>query len=323
MTKLLITCHHLIRHIDKYAPMLNNKGIRFKIAKTDKQQFTASEIYDLLPGFDFIIAGDDEINDEAINFSSKSGLKAIIKWGIGVDNIDIEAARKYKVPVFNTPNVFGGEVAEQAMSFILNLARGTHLIDSNVRKGIWDKREGSSLHNKKIGIIGFGSIGQEIAKRAIAFDMKVLRYDPFYKSKSSNELFKEVSFDMICQDSDYLVLACALNKDNRHMIDDTALNKMKSSSFVINVSRGGLINEASLIDALSKGIIKGAALDVFEVEPLSLKSKLHDIPNCIFGSHNSSNTIEAVERVNKMTIDMVLEASIKNIFDIYPEKRIT
>ena len=322
--KLLVTCIHLIRHLKKYSSLLENSGIYFNAKNPINQQFSSYEMLDLLPGFNFIIAGDDEINEEVIVKSKSLGLKVIIKWGIGVDNIDLKAAKKNNISVFNTPNVFGGEVAEQALSMILNLSRGTNLIDREVRKGNWHKIEGSSLAGKNLGIVGFGSIGQAIGLRAKAFGMKISFYDPFFnKEISSLDEFQKVEFQELCNYSDFLVLACSLTKESKHIINKKSLSLMEKNPFIINVSRGSLIKESDLIKALKDKKIKGVGLDVFENEPLPINSELLKFENTIFGSHNSSNTIEAVERVNNMTIEMVVElTSKKDYLDKYKDKKI-
>ena len=319
---LLITCTHLIRHLDKYVSLLEKEGITVKAHRPHNQQFNSIEMANLLPGFTFIIAGDDEITEEVINKSKSSGLKAIVKWGIGVDNIDKLAAKKNKIPIFNTPNVFGGEVAEQALSLILNLSRGTHIIDSEVRQGNWYKIEGNSIQGKSLGIIGFGSIGQAIALRAKAFGMEINFYDPFIdKENFINEEFTKVEFQQLCQKSDFIVIACSLNKENKHLINKESLSIMERKPYIINVSRGSLIKEVDLIQAIKDKKIKGAGLDVFETEPLPISSELLTLKNCILGSHNSSNTTESVMRVNDMTIEMIIKLASKNHINQYFKDR--
>lgn len=322
--KLIITCAHLIRHLDKYKLLLQDSCIEIKVHIPVKQQFDKNEIFKILPGNDFIIAGDDEIDEKVIRESALKGLKGIIKWGIGVDNIDLNAAMDCKIPVFNTPGVFGGEVAEQALSLILNLSRGTNIIDSKVRNGVWYKFEGNSLQNKHLGIIGFGSIGRAIAHRAKSFGMKINFYDPFFKKTILDQNnISNVEFDEICKESDFIVMACSLNEKNKHIINEKSISKMERKPYIINVSRGPLINEIDLIKALENGQIKGAGLDVYENEPLPVNSKLVKMSNCVLGSHNSSNTIEAVERVNETIIDMVIKLKKNNISaELFRERRV-
>jgi len=322
--KLIVTCTHLIRHLDDFSNLLKEAGIEFKAYQPKNQQFSYLEMLDLLPGNDFIIAGDDVINEKVIKKSISKGLKAIIKWGIGVDNIDKGAAKKNNIPIFNTPNVFGGDVAEQALSMILNLSRGTHIIDREVRKGNWLKIEGNSLIDKKLGIIGFGSIGKSIAERAYAFGMEISFYDPFFRKEFSySNNFFNLGFEDLCKNSDFIVIACSLNKNNIHLINKNSIELMDKKPFIINVSRGPIINQKDLIEAIKEKKIKGAGLDVFEDEPLPIHSELIKMNNCILGSHNSSNTYEAVKRVNRLTIEMVIElVSKKNNLDLFKERRV-
>lgn len=321
--KLLITCGHLVRHIRDHMKELKNSGLEWQALNPKNQQFNSQEILEILPGNNFIIAGDDEINQKAIKVASNKGLKAIVKWGIGVDNIDLKAAREFNIPVFNTPNVFGYDVAEQAMSYILSLSRSTHIIDYEVRNGNWHKVEGSSLYGKKLGLIGFGSIGQEIAKRGKAFGMEVFYCDPYFRKESFlDNPFLKVEFEKICEISDFIVLACSLNKNNIHLINKDSISMMLKKPYIINVSRGPLINEKDLIQALKEKKLRGVGLDVFEKEPLPIDSDLIKIRNCILGSHNSSNTVEAVKRVNNMTIKMVIDMISNNVYEIFEERRI-
>ena len=321
--KLIVTCSHLLRHLDKYKVVLQESNIEIKSYRPPKQQFDKEDMFKILPGNNFIIAGDDEIDENVIKESSLKGLNGIIKWGIGVDNIDLDAARKYKIPVFNTPGVFGDEVAEQALSLILNLSRGTHIIDSKIRNGLWYKFEGNSLKDKQLGIVGFGSIGKAIAHRAVSFGMKIDIYDPFLKKEidEKNNIYN-VNFDEICKKSDFIVLACSLNEKNKHLINAKSISKMKRKPYIINVSRGPLINENDLIKALENSQIRGAGLDVYELEPLPSNSKLVNMSNCILGSHNSSNTLEAVERVNGIVVEMIIKLKNENSSDLYKDRRV-
>ena len=320
--KLLVTCVHLVRHINNYFCKLKAAGIECKTLYPNNQQFNSFEMLKVLPGNNFIIAGDDEITENVIKLSASKGLKAIVKWGIGVDNIDIDASKKYNIPVFNTPNAFGADVAEQAISLILNLTRGTHIIDSEVRKGNWLKIEGTSLIDKTIGIIGLGSIGKEIALRAASFGMKITFYDPFVKNDLNTKKYSNLSFDELCAQSDFIVLACSLNEENSNIINKDSISKMIKKPYIINISRGPLINEKDLITALNEEKIKGAGLDVFEKEPLPITSDLINKKNCILGSHNSSNTLEAVNRVNNITVEMILDFTVNGTKDSWISNRI-
>jgi D-3-phosphoglycerate dehydrogenase len=197
------------------------------------------------------------------------------------------------------------------MGYIILLARHLHIIDQKVKAGDWTAAQiqGSSLKNKTLGVIGVGSIGKAVVKRALASGMEVLGHDiaPIDDTFIQQTGMKQVDMDTLVTSSDFISLNCNLTSSNHHMIDREALEKMKNSAYLINTSRGPLIDEKALIDALTYRKIAGVALDVFEYEPLPAESKFRTLPNCILGAHNSSNTIDAVLRVNEMAIDNLLK----------------
>jgi D-3-phosphoglycerate dehydrogenase len=254
-----------------------------------------------------IVAGDDELSQEF--FDGCPNLKAVIRWGIGMDSVDLSAARGHGVTVRNTPGVFGGEVADMAFGYILNLARGQASIDAAVRNGQWPSREGVSLAGKKLGIIGFGAIGQEVAKRGKGFDMQIRVYDPYAKNTDPEVLFAEL--DELLESSHFVVLACPLSPETFHLINASRLTLMRPDSFLINVARGPVVSESDLINALREHQIAGAALDVFETEPLPLDSELREFPHLLLGAHNASNTREGVVRASRFAIDFLIEELTK------------
>ncbi|MGO4837833.1 NAD(P)-dependent oxidoreductase, partial [Rhizobiaceae sp. 2RAB30] len=237
------------------------------------------------------------------------GLKAVIKWGIGTDGIDKVAARQLGVPVYNTPGVFGEEVADLALSYLLLLARGLHRMDASVRAGGWLKVEGRSLSGKVAGIVGLGSIGRAIARRCAAFGLEVIGSDEQQIDAAvlADARANQVSFDMLLEKSHFVIVACNLTPQNQHLFDERAFARMKSGAFLINVARGQLVKEAALAEALRSGHLAGAGLDVFEVEPLPADSAMREMENCVFGTHNGSNTADAVHRVNRMTTDILFD----------------
>ena len=322
-TNLLVTCHHLARHIKNYEVKLREHNITLTTSTPTGQQFSSFEMSKLLADKHFAILGDDVIDEQTIMLAKSDKLRALIKWGIGTDSIDKMAAQVHGVPIFNTPNVFGGEVAEVAISYMLNLARSTHIIDTKVREGVWQKVEGESLTGKKIGILGLGSIGIAIAKRARAFDMDVFGCDPFQKLGDKETCFiKVVTLEKLFQTADFVVLACSLTPQTTHVANEHTLGLMKKNAYLINVSRGPLVDESALAKAISTQKIKGAGLDVFEIEPLNQSSSLLTLPNCIFGCHNASNTAGAVSRVNDMTIEMAIAGAENRLLSKFSERRV-
>lgn len=301
---LLITCGHLIRNIQHFRYLFDEAGVSTTVPQLVGQQFDADEMLKLLPGHSVAIIGDDHITSKVLQ-ASEPGLKALIKWGIGTDNIDLASAKLMDVPVYNTPGQFSGEVADLAIGMMLSLARRINFIDHNVRKGNWLRVEGESIAGSKSHIIGMGNIGQSIAKRLLAFDVNVSGSDPNQTNISSE--FQYVDLRMGVAEADWVFVACALTTDNIHLVDDELMSMMKTGARIINVARGPLIDELSLVKHLATGHLQGAGLDVFETEPLSPQNPLAKLPNVLLGSHGGSSTKQAIQRVNALTVKMALE----------------
>lgn len=270
------------------------------------QQLSEDELIALLPGIDGVVVGDDPITERVLDAGDR--LQVVSKWGVGIDNIDLAAARERGVKVTNTPNVFGGEVADVVIGYLILLARQLHLVDGAVRGGQWFKPQGLSLAGRTLGVVGLGDIGRSVVKRAVAMEMRVLGAEVLADRAAAARTFGAdvVPMPVLLQESDVISLNCPLTPENRHMIDAAALTSMKTGAWVINTARGGLIDEEALAVALDEGRLAGAALDVFETEPLPADSPLRRLDNVILGSHNSSNTAEAVYRTSVRAIDNLL-----------------
>jgi len=226
-----------------------------------------------------------------------------------VDAIDLDAAKRLGIRVSNTPNVFADEVADVVMGYLILLTRQLHKLDQSVHSGGWTKIRGTSLSGKTVGVIGIGSIGQAVVRRAQVAGMSSMGYDvaPVPNSFVQETGLLVVDLKELLQNSDFISLNCNLTPENRHMLGPNEFAFMKTGVYIINTARGALIDEAALVQALREGSGAGAALDVFEQEPLPLDSPLRQFDNCIFGTHNSSNTMEAVMRVNEITIRNLLD----------------
>lgn len=265
-----------------------------------KQFLTEEQCLSWAGKIDAWLAGDDVIS-RAVLKAHQSRLKGISKWGTGVDSIDLEAAKELNIPLKNTPGAFGHAVAEVAIGYMLMLTRGLNTVDQQVRNGYWPKPQGSGLFGKKIGIIGFGAIGQQIAKRSISFGMEVLYFDTNQEFSVDLEA-RKLSIDDLLELSDIVCLACNFTPSNRHLINDQSFKKMKDSALLINVARGPLVDEIALIKALDGNLIAGAGLDVFETEPLPTENPFNAMANVILGSHNANNQTAAVEHVHLNTL---------------------
>lgn len=289
---------------EQFIPILKSMGYE-SVCPEFEQTLTEEELIKLVPECEGWIIGDDPATRKVFQAGVSGKLKAAVKWGIGVDNVDFDACKEFGIPVTNTPGMFGNEVADVALGYLLSLSRRLHLIDRDVRSGDWPKHQGISLKGKTVGVIGYGDIGKQTVLRCEAFGLKVIIYDPeIRKVNKKRHLSKWPSNIDKC---DFLILTCSLNSKNFHMINEEIFLKCKTGVRIINVARGQLICEDDLNEALSSGKVHSVALDVFEQEPIPKNSFLFQYPDCILGSHNSSNTKEAVEKTNIKAINLLLK----------------
>jgi D-3-phosphoglycerate dehydrogenase / 2-oxoglutarate reductase len=302
--KILVTCPPMLGQIDRFRPLFAARGAEITCPPV-VQTLSVEELKRIVPLHNGWIIGDDPATREVLQAGFQGRLRAAVKWGIGVDNVDLAAAAEMGLPITNTPLMFGREVADIAMTYVIGLARETYLIDRGVRSGGWPKPAGISLADKTTALVGFGDIGRNIAKRMLAADMKVIAYDPFYKAAPGMEAVEQGYWPKGIERADFLVLACSLTPQNCRMIDASVLAAAKPGLRVVNVSRGPLIDEAALIAALQSGQAHSAALDVMEVEPLPANSPLREFDRCIFGSHNASNTVDAVAAASERAIELL------------------
>ena len=305
--KILVTCPPMLKQIDEFRPIFEKKGIEL-ITPNVVQVMSEEELIELVPTVDGWIIGDDPATRAVFTAGKQGELKAAVKWGVGVDNVDFEACKDLGIPIINTPQMFGGEVADLAMTYLLGLARDSYYVHEEVKKGNWVKPSGFTVSGSTVAVIGLGDIGQSTIRRLKGFDVKVIAYDPF-SEKTANELGIEAvcAFPDRIEEADFVVITCSLTPSSKHLINKSSIAKMKDGVRIINVSRGPLIKEADLIDALKTGKVKSAALDVFEIEPLALNNELLSFKQNIFGSHNGSNTKEAVRRASYVAIDKLFQ----------------
>lgn len=302
MKDVLVTCPPMLGQIDLFMDYAAERGLKLHPAKVT-QILSEDELCDLLPGYDGWIIGDDPATRRVFETGQKGRLSAAVKWGIGVDNVDFAACKDLGIPIINTPMMFGAEVADVATGFVIGLARQLFLIDRSVRAGGWVKPAGISLTGKRAGVVGLGDIGRNTVTRLQALGMEVVAYDPGVEGDAGIAGLARAAWPEAVDSLDFLVFTCALNKHNFHMLDAGVLAACKPGIRIVNVARGPLIDEAALVAALQSGQVHSAALDVFEVEPLPADSPLRDMERCIFGTHNGSNTVDAVIRASHTAID--------------------
>jgi D-3-phosphoglycerate dehydrogenase len=267
-----------------------------------------------------IVRSATKVTAELLELAPK--LRAVGRAGVGVDNIDLEAATKRGVLVMSTPGGNSVSVAEHTFALLLALARQVPRLDKAIHEGRWEKSSaaGTEVRGKTLGLIGLGRIGSEVAVRAEAFDMRVLAYDPFISEAAAREVSVElVPLDKLLAESDFVSLHTALSPATQNLINDATIEKMKTGARIINAARGELIDESSLAAALKSGKLAGAALDVFAEEPPK-NSPLVGLSNVIATPHVAGSTTEAQEEVGTQVAvqlkDYLSEGIIRNAVNL-------
>jgi D-3-phosphoglycerate dehydrogenase len=299
--KILVTCPPMLRMIDTFRPLFAQYGATITTPNV-VQTLSVEELKQLVPQHDGWIIGDDPATREVFEAGKAGQLKAAVKWGIGVDNVDFDACKDLGIPITNTPNMFGGEVADIAMGYVIALARQTFDIDRGVRGGGWPKPSGISLAGKTVALIGYGDIGKNTARRLLAADMHIVAYDPNASDDINMLQVERAIWPERINEADFIVVNCALTPSSYHMLNAEVFTQCKPGVRVVNVGRGPIIDEHALEDALDSGQVYSASLDVYEIEPLPFNSKIRQHPHCILGSHNASNTVDAVIQTSKVAI---------------------
>jgi D-3-phosphoglycerate dehydrogenase / 2-oxoglutarate reductase len=243
---------------------------------------------------------------------ASENLKAIVKYGVGVDNIDIDAATRKGVMVINCPEYGSETVADHAFALLISLARKIIQIDRATRETgwVWPSVEfiGTDLTGKTLGLVGCGNIGSAMARRAGGFAMERLYYDPFVAQESVVDLgVRAVDFETLLEASDFISIHCILTPETRGLFDEAAFKRMKDSAYLVDVSRGAIIDETALVRALTENWIAGAGLDVFPVEPLTADYPLFKLDNVILTSHLAWYTTEADKRLADECMDRLGE----------------
>jgi len=291
---------------------LDEKGqsiLRDSAVVDDKSRISADDLLKAIPEYDaLIVRGRTKVTASVIEAGSR--LKVIGRAGVGVDNIDLEAAKAHNIAVVNAPVSTSLAVAELTFGLLLALAREIPRADSGMKQGKWLKKEleGVELNDKTLGLIGFGRIGVEVGKRAAAFGMNVIAYDPLI---SEDEIKKRGAEPASLQDlyawSDFISLHMPLTVDTRDMVGQQAFSQMKDGVRIVCAARGGIINEDALLEALSSGKVAGAALDVFGSEPPGLTETVSH-PRVIATPHIGAQTAEAQSRASEDIAHEVLAA---------------
>jgi D-3-phosphoglycerate dehydrogenase len=289
------------------------------LAVSLQTKLNEAKLIEIIPQFSALVVR-SETKVTANVLTAGTGLRVIGRAGVGVDNVDVETATRRGVIVLNAPGGNTVSTAEHAFSLLLCVARKIPQADASVRGQSWERKnfQGVELYNKALGVIGMGRIGSELARRAIAFGMRVIAYDPYLSATRARSLQVELvdEVDDLLANSDFISLHTPLTSETRHILDAVRLQKTKRGVRIINCARGGLIDEVALAKGLQDRHVAAAALDVFEVEPLPNDSPLRSAPNLILTPHLGASTAEAQESVGieiaQSLRAALLEGTIRN-----------
>jgi D-3-phosphoglycerate dehydrogenase len=271
-----------------------------------EKPLTEDELIPLLSGCAGFIAGLDDITRKVIESSSE--LKVISRYGVGVDNVDLQAAREKGVLVCNTPGANANAVADLTFGLLLCLARKIPMLDRKTREGQWLRSTGFELYGKTIGIIGLGAVGKAVAKRAAGFSMRIMAFDPFINMEYANANgIIAAAFDEVISESDFISLHLPLEEKTRNILGEKTMKAMKKSAIIINTARGGLIDENAAFELLKSGHLGGLGLDAFETEP-PLSSPLFSLDNVVVTPHTGAHTGEATSAMAEMSVKNLIDA---------------
>jgi D-3-phosphoglycerate dehydrogenase len=296
----------MIPFLDRFQPILECYALDL-IVPTVKERLEEDQILEYAGKFEGTICGDDHYSADVLKACSPE-LRVISKWGTGIDSFDSQTAEKLGIRIFRTLDAFTVPVTDSVMGYILAFARRQPWMDQNVKAGHWQKLPGRSLSECTLGVIGVGNIGKSVLKSAQAFGMELIGNDIV---EIDQEFIEQVGVEMtsledLLSRSDFVSINCDLNPTSFHLINKETLSAMKSGVVLINTARGKIVDESALVGALNDGTLAGAALDVFEVEPIPVGSPLLTMENVMLAPHNANSSPTAWEYVHWNTIRNLL-----------------
>ena len=305
--RVLVSAPYILPAIEEFRARLEAEGVELVLADVH-ERLSEEELLAFAGTIDGAICGDDQFTERVLRRAAPR-LKVLSKWGTGVDSIDARAAEELGVRICNTPDAFTDAVADTALGYVLHFARALGVMDRDVRRGLWVKPETVTLRECALGVVGVGNIGRAVVRRARAFGMKTFGTDPADAPDSFVEEtgIRMVPLTTLLAESDFVSLHCDLNPTSFRLIGRDELSLMKAGAHLINTSRGAVVDERALADALLERSIAGAALDVFEVEPLPADSPLRALDNCLLAPHNANGGLAARRRVHQTTVANLLK----------------
>ena len=303
--RVLISAPYLLPVLDQFRSRLEREGVEI-VTIPVRERLSEDELLPIIATIDGAICGDDRYCERVLREARR--LKVISKWGTGIDSIDVVAATRLGIRVCNVPDAFTDPVADSVLGYVLAFARKLPWMDRDIRDGHWRKLDAISLRECTLGVIGVGNIGKAVIRRATAFGMAVLGTDPAPVPATfiAETGLTMVALSRLLGEADFVSLNCDLNPTSFHLIGRAELARMKPTAYLINTARGALIDEPALVAALSERRIAGAALDVFEVEPLPVDHPLRTAERCLLAPHNANSSPAAWKRVHERVIASLL-----------------
>lgn len=307
MPTVLLSAPYMIPSLDRFKPVFEHYHIGLLVADV-KERLEESDLLAFAGQFDGAICGDDRYTRRVFQ-SCAPRLKVVSKWGTGIDSLDQAAAVEFGIQICRTPNAFTLPVADTVLGYILAFARRQPWIDRAMKAGQWEKIPGRSLSECTLGVVGVGNCGKAVLRRARAFGMNLFGNDivPIAPDFILENHVEMTSLPDLLRRADFVSLNCDLNSTSFHLINEETLYIMKPGAVLINSARGPIVHETALVQALQRGQLGGAALDVFEVEPLPLDSPLRSMDQVMLAPHNANSSPAAWERVHWNTIRNLLE----------------
>ena len=307
MPTILLTAPYMLPFVERFKPTFEKYGLDL-IVPDVRERMEEADLLSYAGQFDGAICGDDRYTERAIAACAPR-LKVISKWGTGVDSIDASACSRYGVTLCRTPNAFTTPVADSVLGYMLAFARRQPWMDREMKSGKWEKIPGKTLSECVLGVVGVGNVGKAVVRRARAFGMQVygtdiVDIDHVFVGESGIQM---TDLPTLLSNSDFVSINCDLNPSSHHLMNADTFALMKPTAVLINTARGPVVQESALIAALQSGRIAGAALDVFEFEPLPLESPLLQMDNVMLAPHNSNSSPAAWERVHWNTIKNLVE----------------
>jgi phosphoglycerate dehydrogenase-like enzyme len=301
--KVLITASGVAQSGERAQALLRDAGCEVIFPKRFGP-FKAPELTAMLGGIDAVLASLDEFSSPVLGSPAAAQLKMVARWGVGFDSVDVAAATRNGIVVTYTPGVLDDAVADYTMALLLAAARRVCEGHDAVRANQWKRFPGFDVAGKTLGIIGYGRIGQAVARRAAGFNLRILAHTPHPKPAAGIEF---VGLDALLEQSDFVSLHAALTPTNQRLLGESQFQRMKPTALLINTARGALVDENALARALGDGTIAGAALDAFVTEPLPADSVLRSAPNLLLSPHQSSFGRDTGERVSLTAAQAIVD----------------